>query len=159
TADDTLDVINRPKVVADHAVPSGNGVMVDVLARLFLLTGEDTYRARAECLIRLFSSDKIQYLLSIPGLLTGWETLERGLQVVVIGAADDPAARTLCRIAAVQPLAAITQLAPGVALPTGHPAHGKTAVNGRPTAYVCQSGTCSLPLTDASALRSALMTG
>lgn len=159
TADDTLDVINRPKVVADHAVPSGNGVMVDVLARLFLLTGEDAYRARAERLIRLFSSDKIQYLLSIPGLLTGWETLERGLQVVIIGAANDPATQAFCRVAAIQPLAAITRLAPGVALPTGHPAHGKTAVNGQPTAYVCRGGTCSLPLTDASALRSALMTG
>ena len=159
TADDTLDVINRPKVVADHAVPSGNGAMVDVLARLYLLTGEDAYRERAERLVRLFSSDKIQYLLSIPGLLTGWETLERALQVVVIGAADDPAARALAQTAAVQPLAAVTRLPPAATLPPGHPAHGKAALDGRPTAYVCQGGTCSLPLTDASALRSALVTG
>ncbi|MFZ1414036.1 MAG: thioredoxin domain-containing protein [Defluviicoccus sp.] len=159
TADDTLDVINRPKLVADHAVPSGNGAMVDVLARLYLLTGEDAYRARAERLVRLFSSDKIQYLLSIPGLLTGWETLERALQVVVLGVKDDPAAIALAQAAAAQPLAAVTRLPPGAELPLGHPAHGKTTLDGQPTAYVCQGGTCSLPLTDASALHNALVTG
>ncbi|HET9816828.1 MAG TPA: hypothetical protein VFQ33_13800, partial [Xanthobacteraceae bacterium] len=37
---------------------------------------------------------------------------------------------------------------PGVELAEGHPARGKTALGGRPTAYVCQGSTCSLPITD-----------
>ncbi len=41
---------------------------------------------------------------------------------------------------------AIHEDAPG--LPFSHPAAGKGAVDGRPTAYVCQGETCSLPVTD-----------
>ena len=41
TADDTTDVITRAKTVADNAVPSGNSVMAEVLAKLFILTGND----------------------------------------------------------------------------------------------------------------------
>ena len=159
TADDTLDLINRPKVVADNAVPSGNGAMVEVLARLHLLTGDDAYRQRAERLVRLFSSDKMQYLLSIPGLLTGWEVLERAAQVVVIGAASDPATAALRRVAAAEPLAVVCWLEPGASLPPGHPAAGKSPLDGRPAAYVCRGGTCSAPLSDASALRAMLRSG
>ncbi len=36
----------------------------------------------------------------------------------------------------------------GAALPVGHPAHGKTKVGGKATAYICHGQTCSLPITD-----------
>ena len=32
------------------------------------------------------------------------------------------------------------------------PAHGKTAIDGKPTAYVCIGPQCSLPVTDPAAL-------
>jgi uncharacterized protein YyaL (SSP411 family) len=41
-------------------------------------------------------------------------------------------------------------------LPAGHPAAGTASKDGRATAYVCRGSTCSLPLTDAGALRAAL---
>jgi uncharacterized protein YyaL (SSP411 family) len=41
-------------------------------------------------------------------------------------------------------------------LPVGHPASGKTAVDGRVTAYVCRGETCSLPMTDPAALAAEL---
>src|SRR3546814_8883952 len=44
TADDTPDLIVRTKTAYDSAVPSGNGVMLGVLARLHYLTG----KARSE---------------------------------------------------------------------------------------------------------------
>ena len=34
------------------------------------------------------------------------------------------------------------------ALPESSPAHGKTAVDGKPTAYVCVGPQCSLPVTE-----------
>ena len=37
-------------------------------------------------------------------------------------------------------------------LPRSHPAHGKTAVDGRTTAYVCRGTTCSLPVTETNRL-------
>jgi uncharacterized protein YyaL (SSP411 family) len=44
----------------------------------------------------------------------------------------------------------------GAPLPALHPAQGKTKVDGKPAAYVCIGSTCSLPITDAEALASAL---
>ena len=44
------------------------------------------------------------------------------------------------------------RIADGASLPASHLAHGKTAVGGMPTAYVCAGETCSLPVTDAAAL-------
>ena len=38
------------------------------------------------------------------------------------------------------------------ALPTSSPAHGKTAIDGKPTAYVCIGPQCSLPVTEPAAL-------
>jgi uncharacterized protein YyaL (SSP411 family) len=44
-------------------------------------------------------------------------------------------------------------------LPSDHPAHGRPAVAGRPTAYLCRASTCSLPVTEASDLGDLLSTG
>ena len=38
------------------------------------------------------------------------------------------------------------------ALPESSPAHGKTAIDGKPTAYVCIGPQCSLPVTEPAAL-------
>ncbi len=161
SADDTLDVIARTKIVADHATPSGNAMMVEGLARLWHLTGDVRYRDRADTLIQLFSGDNPQYLVGIPGLLTAFEVLERARQVVIVGDPDDPATRTLRR-AAVTAGTALTLLVPidgdAAALPETHPARGKTMVDGMPAAYVCANQTCSAPATDAGALAALLTT-
>jgi uncharacterized protein YyaL (SSP411 family) len=46
----------------------------------------------------------------------------------------------------------VLRVAPGEALPQGHPAHGKGLVGGRPAAYVCDGPVCSLPITEPKAL-------
>ncbi len=40
----------------------------------------------------------------------------------------------------------------GESLPETSPAHGKTAIDGKPTAYVCIGPQCSAPVTDPAAL-------
>ena len=57
SADDTEALIARAKTAADSAVPAGNGTLVGVLARLAILTGEDTYRRRAEAIVETFSGE------------------------------------------------------------------------------------------------------
>ncbi len=73
SADDTKDVISRCKNVSDNATPSGNGMMLEVLARLYGHTGDASYRNRAEALALAFSGDNPNYLLSVPGLLAAYE--------------------------------------------------------------------------------------
>ena len=48
-------------------------------------------------------------------------------------------------------------LEPGKVLPPHHPAHGKTMIGGRPTAYICQGQSCGPPHTEADVLAAALV--
>ncbi len=158
SANDTTDVLARTKPAADHATPAGNGTMLDVLARLWMLTGDDRYRERCERLITLFSGDQIQYLIGIPGLLCAYELLEAGRQVVIIGdpAAADTAALRTAALTWPGALRVVAVYSEGERVPEAHPAAGKTRVDGVATAYVCAGPTCGLPATDAETLRSRL---
>jgi len=84
--------------------------------------------------------------------------LQRAQQIVIVGAPDDPARTALLdvlhRISL--PNRVLSLLAPGDALPDGHPAAGKGLVDGKPAAYLCQDMTCSPPIIDPAALRATL---
>ena len=149
SADDTTDVITRSKTAADNATPSGNGVMLEVLGRLYALTGDEAFRRRAEALIILFSNDNPNYLLSVPGLLSASQYLSDPLQVAIIGDADAPLTQDLRKAAIRAPRSSkiITVLTPGASLPEHHPAAGKTQVDALSTAYVCVGPTCGIPVT------------
>jgi uncharacterized protein YyaL (SSP411 family) len=161
SADDTADVLLRTKTAADSATPSGNGTLVGVLARLFYLTGEDRYRARADQVIAAFSGELNRSFFSLATLLNSNELLQAAQQIVVIGARD--AADTRALAAAVLgrslPNRILSIIAPAEQLPPQHPAAGKTQVNGQATAYVCRGATCSLPITAPAGLSQALAMG
>ena len=74
--------------------------------------------------------------------------------MVIVGRPDDPAVDALRRAAlsAARPLLLVQAVADGTELPPSHPAHGKTAVDGRAAAYVCIGARCGLPLTAADDL-------
>ncbi len=157
TADDVTDVITRSKTIADNAMPSGNGVMLEVLARLFLITGDVAHRQRAERIVRVFSSSDPRNLTNLPGLTVGFEILERALSIIIVGDLTDPLTTALRRAAVdtAPPWRVLMGVAPGTGLPASHPAHGKTGRSG-PAAFVCTAGTCGLPITDPEALRNHL---
>jgi hypothetical protein len=161
SADDTTDVILRTKNAADQATPSGNGTLVGVLARLFHLTGEDRYRARADETVGAFSGELQRNFFSLATLLNNNELLQAAQQIVIIGTRD--AADTRALAAAVYgrslPNRILAFIAPAEQLPPGHPAAGKTQVNGQATAYVCRGTTCSLPITSPAGLSQALAMG
>ncbi len=149
-AADVGDLIVRHKNVHDHATPSGNGLMVHVLARLFYLTGKPDYRERAERLIAAFSGDLERTAVAMPVLLAGHELLERAMQVAIVGRDAEALARAAYR--ASQPNLVLQRVGDGGALPAAHPAAGKTIIEGRAAAYICRGPVCSLPLTDPAAV-------
>ena len=158
TADDITDVITRTKNAHDAATPSGNGTMVDVLARLYYLTGNDARRERAESIVATFSGEAARNPFAFAHLLNAVLLLADGLQIVVAGSPDDGPTRTLVRplYDVAIPSRIVSYYNDLLALPTGHPAHGKSRVDGGPTVYVCHGQRCSLPITDAGALAAEL---
>ncbi len=158
SADDTDDVIARSKPVHDNAVPSGNGVMAQVLARLYYLTGDSAYRNRAEALIRAIAGKEPGNMVHQPTLLGAFEILETGVQAVIIAGEGDTAEDGFRRAVYAAGLTnlIVNRLRPGQDLPPGHPAHGKEQVDGKATVYVCRGPVCGLPLTDIDALKEEL---
>jgi uncharacterized protein YyaL (SSP411 family) len=153
-ASDTDGLLTRPKMVQDSATPSGNGTMVEVLARLFYLTGEDSYRARAEATVKAFAGDVPKNFFPFGSLLNGNEMLQRAVQIVIRGRRGEGETDALLRAvyAVSLPTRVLTVIDPGMPLPASHPAAGKDQVESRATAYVCRGPVCSLPITDGEAL-------
>ena len=61
TAADATDVpLTRPRTAADNATPAGIGLLAEVFARLWHLTGEAAWRERAEALLRAFTGNPDQ---------------------------------------------------------------------------------------------------
>ncbi|MEM7119928.1 MAG: thioredoxin domain-containing protein [Pseudomonadota bacterium] len=149
TADDAEALIVRTKTALDNATPSGNAVMVGVLGRLYHLTGEVAYRDRAEAIARTFAGDVTKNPFAHAVLINNLELLHQAHQVVLIGARDDDGIRAMLRTVheSCVPNLLLSVIEPGEDLPKGHPASGKTQVDGKPTAYVCEGPVCSLPMT------------
>ena len=158
TADDTRGLIVRTKTPHDNAVPSGNGTILSVLARLYYLTGKESYRERAEALIRAFSGELNRNFFPLATLLNGAELLSSAVQVVIVGEREAGDTKTL--LSAVRALCLpnriLQVIGPAESLPENHPAQGKGQSDGKVTAYVCHGPTCSLPITEAKALTLAL---
>ncbi len=158
TADDVADVIVRPKNAHDNAQPSGNAVMLGVLARLFHLTGDKTYGERGESTIRAFAAELERNFVPLCTLILQAEVLRAGVQVVLVGNRDAEDTQALLRavLDTCQPTRILHPVTPQDSLPEGHPAAGKSQQDGGATAYVCHGFTCSLPITEPEALKDAL---
>jgi uncharacterized protein YyaL (SSP411 family) len=158
TAADAADVIVRRKDAHDNAVPSGNGTMIGVLARLWALTGEQRYRDRADELVATFAGEVERNFFPLMTLMNSAELLQNMVEIVIVGLPDDPA--TCALVAGVHgrslPDKVVRLLAPDAVLSPTHPAAGKGMIDGRPTAYVCRDMSCSAPVTRPDALATLL---
>jgi uncharacterized protein YyaL (SSP411 family) len=158
TADDTPALIVRPKTAQDNATPAGNGVMVEVLARLHHLTGEAAYARRAEALVAAFAGSAQQSPFAFPTLLAANALLRDATQVVVMGERGTPDTEDFLKTiySSDTPDIILHVVGRTSGLPEIHSARGKRREGGRVTAYICRGTTCSLPITDLEAFRQAL---
>jgi len=156
-ADDTGDLIVRPFSGQDEATPNANATMVSALTALYLWTGEERYRDRAEAVLRGFAGAMMDNVLAHSGLLGAALDFAAPALVVIIlpeGGDSHELRRALADVSL--PNVVVHAVAAGeggvAALPASSPAHGKTAIGGKPTAYVCIGPQCSLPVTEAAKL-------
>ena len=157
TADDTPDVIVRMRGGHDDAVPNANAVMISNLVALSLLTGKAAYMERAQEIPAAFGGDLAKNPLGHCGLLACALDLVAPQHVVVIDPAASAGAAPLARaMFGVSLPGAVLQVLAEDQVPAAGPLAGKTAADGKPTAYACLGPQCSLPVTEPDALRALL---
>ena len=147
----------RPKEGYDGDLPSGNAVACLDLLRLAEYFADDRLRGLAEQTLRAFAAPLTQTPRAAPHLLQALDFHLNGSQEVVIaGPITDPRTRSLLATARRTFVPARV-----VALTSGTDAIAQTipwaaervAIDGKPTAYVCENFMCLLPAWDDDTLR------
>jgi uncharacterized protein YyaL (SSP411 family) len=149
TADDSCPLIVRPRSLHDEAVPSATSLAADALIRLWHVTGSEDYRNEVDALLEKNSGAIGQNLFAAAGLLAALDLRLTARQIVVVLPKNGSAAPLLEALRIHWREHFILSVIAGEnRLPPTHPAHGKKAIEGRATAYVCCGETCSLPVTE-----------
>ena len=158
SADDADALIVRPRSEADEATPSAASLMAANLVRLWRLTGKDAYRDDADAILDAASPAIAGNLFASAGLLSALDLRLGAIDLVIVTPDGSPAHDFLrAARAAATPNTILSMHADATGLPASHPAAGKTAIDGKPTAYVCRGETCSLPVTDGGELAAMLV--
>jgi uncharacterized protein len=158
TADDAADLIVRTKHCHDNAAPAGNGTLLGVFARLWVLDGDEAWRDKAERQLAAFAGELEGNFFPLMTLLNGYETLQGATELVIVGdlaSADTEALRRAVYLQSL-PNKIVRRLAPQAPLPADHPAAGKGLVSGRAALYICRNMSCKSPVTDPAAVSAAL---
>jgi len=156
TAADAEGLVIRPAATTDEATPNHNAVAAQNLIRLAVLSGDDAWRDKADRLIAAVAPLIAENLYMHMAMLNAIDLRLRGAEIVVTGQSAGADA-LLAAARRLQPLDRIVLHAPSAeALPDKHPARDKLNAAREPQAFVCVGETCSLPITDASALPEAI---
>jgi uncharacterized protein len=158
TGIDHEELVIRRKDFIDNAVPSGNSLAAEALLRLAVLTGNEDYRREAGRIFLLMKEGMARQPTGfgrLLGALNGY--LQPSREIAIVG---DPAARaTRSLLREVR-----RRYLPNTVVALRRPdeegylpvLEGRTLVDNRPAAYVCENYACQLPVTEPEALRAQL---
>jgi uncharacterized protein YyaL (SSP411 family) len=153
TSADHEELIARRKEVGDHPIPSGNSSAAMGLLRLGALTGDRRYSEAATGVFALFGKPAIQHPDSFAHLLRALDFhLSPSREVALVG--DE-----LSKMAAIvreRPLFHLVVAGGPEGSEQPPLLAGRTAIEGRSAAYVCENFACRLPVTSAEELRKLL---
>jgi uncharacterized protein len=157
TGSDAEGLVLRPKELFDNAVPSGNSAAADLLLRLSLLTGEPRYERAGESALRAVR-DLLPRAPTAFGTALGAVDLLVGpsREVAVVGPAGDSRTEALLdeiRRRYLPNVVVAWSSGDGSSVPL---LAGRSLVDGKPAAYVCERFVCRRPVTEASELARSL---
>jgi uncharacterized protein len=157
TSPEHEELIARRKDIDDHPIPSGNSAAAYGLLRLGALTGEHRYAEQAEGVFRLLVRAARRHPQALAHLLEALNfRLATTREVAVVAPAGDDGAGTLAAVVR-ERFRPTTVLAGG---PEGSDRPelmlGRSAVEGRAAAYVCENFACRRPVTEPDELAAAL---
>ncbi len=158
TGIDHEQLVVRRKDFVDNAIPSGNSMAAELLARLGILVGNETYRKEAMRIVLTMKEALAKQPTGFGRLLGTLDMLLRPSQeVVIVGDPDDAGRAAL--LATVRrrylPHTVVAGLQPGAETPLPL-LEGRTLVDGKPAAYVCENYACQLPVTTVTELEALL---
>ncbi len=157
TASDAEELLAREKPAYDGAEPTGNSVAALTLLRLEALTGEASFRAQAEALLKCFGALLAGAPAALGEMLLAVDfLLSEPREVVLVRprGGDDRALVDVVR-SRFSPSQVLVRHQDG-AEPATPLARDRPPKDGAPTAYVCVRGACQLPVTDPTQLAALL---
>jgi uncharacterized protein len=153
TADDAEGLVVRPDSTVDDATPNPNGMAADNLIRLAILSGDDSFRDKADRLIAGVLAEGAENLFGRISILNAVDTRIGGAEIVIAGKDDGSLTRAALKLPFLT--RTIVRAPSADALPASHPAREKIATVGETAAaFVCVGQTCSLPVTDPEGIAS-----
>jgi uncharacterized protein len=154
-------LIVRNKDFFDNATPAGNSVAAELLLRLSILVGEESYRRRVTSVLRLVRDSIARYAAAFGYVLGAADFyLSRVKEIVLVAPPGDGGAGALRRevwsrylpnkvvVSAREDDGKAYELIPLL--------QGRRAEGGRATAYVCENYTCRRPVATAAELAAQL---
>ena len=154
TAADAEGLVVRPSSTSDDATPNPNATAAANLVRLAALTGDSTWREKAD---RLFDGVLVlaqENLFSHAALLNALDLRLNAVEIVVTGPDHQRFADAALQL---PHLNRILLRAPSAdALPVSHPAQAKVAAGTGSAAFVCVGERCSLPVTEPDKIAGAI---
>ncbi len=156
TSEDHEELIAREKPGYDGAIPSGNSVTVLNLLRLYELTTRADYLKRSENALKTFLGSSSSNPAALSRMLMALDFyLDKPKEIIIITpeGKEADAERFLAVLRShFIPNSVLTIAGEGEKMESLSklilPLKGKSAVNGRSTAYVCEGGFCRLPAGD-----------
>ena len=155
TANDHEELIVRTKDFYDNATPSGNSVAADVLLKLAKLTSDEKYERFASTVLRLAAAQLKRHPQGFGRTLSAIEFfLGDSKEIVLMGDEDGNLGREVW-----------SEYRPGkVVVPANGSTEsemipllqGRAAIDGKPTAYVCENFACRMPVTTVEELKEQL---
>ena len=151
TADDHERLIARRKDLEDHPIPAGNSSAAYGLLRLAALTGENEYERRGVSVLRLLHKVAPQHPQAFGHLLQALDFHLSPVKEVALVGEDFSDLERVVR----------SGFRPHLVLAGGEPdgvplLQGRSPVDGRAAAYVCERFACKAPVTEAAELEKLL---
>ena len=134
TGSDAETLLVRAKDLFDAALPSASAVATTSLSRLFLLTGNETYRACAERTLAIAATVLREHPSAVPDLVDALGWISDSIEVALPG--DQPSNLALVR-AIPTPHRVIATGSASACVLFDHRTDG--------VVYVCRQGVCGLP--------------
>ena len=159
TSSDHERLVARRKDLEDNPIPAGNSSAAYGLLRLAALTGEASYERHAEGVLRLLGGIAPQHPQAFAHLLQAIDfRLAATREVALVGEEIEPLDRAVRARFRPHLVVAATLAADGRGDAGGGPAllRGRTPVEGRAAAYVCENFACRRPVTEPEELEALL---